>query len=659
MSALQYRADIDGLRAVAILSVVLFHIDKNILPGGYIGVDVFFVISGFLITSIILKDLNAGTFSLSHFWERRVRRILPALITVIIACLVAGWFYLLPLDYENLGKQAFAQTIFSSNILFYLQSGYFDSANETKPLLHTWSLAVEEQFYIFFPFFMFLAWKFCQKHIQFLIAAIFIISLSFSVYMTGRHPSFAFYMLPTRAWELLIGAFLAFGFMRPQNHAASSIAGLSGIAMIAASCFLYTEKTPFPGIAAALPCFGAALVIWSGGHAGGVAQRILSCKPMVFIGKVSYSWYLWHWPVIVFYKYFSFDPLSAYEQAALFAISFVLGILSWKFIETPFRKRSTQKSLKTMSVACAILAGMATCALVIYGAKGYSSRFNQNVLTYADAANDKNEHQDECNRPSLELIKSGGLCTTNADAELRPQFILWGDSHADAIAPAFYALSEREGLNGYIATYDGCPPLLNIQQKNRDDDFYCDGFNKAVLSQIENRKIKYVFLAGSWTNWLNNERLYLNTYDGNKKNNAPHGANNMALESFYQTIKDLSVIGVKVYVIHTVPTAKFDPPRRLAVYAMKGAHENTKPYIDRASYKHARAAEEFLKSQIQDGNVAFIDPANILCNEDRCAVESAGKSLYYNGGHISRYGALYLSDVLRPAFHDIKSAGAT
>lgn len=659
MNALQYRADIDGLRAVAILAVVLFHVDKDMLPGGYVGVDVFFVISGFLITSIILKDLNAGSFSFAHFWERRVRRILPALIAIIASCLVLGWFYLLPLDYENLGKQAFAQTVFSSNILFYLQSGYFDSANETKPLLHTWSLAVEEQFYIFFPFCMFLMWKFCRKYMHILIAAALIISLGFSIYATSHHPSFAFYMLPTRAWELLIGAFLAFGVMRLPNPAMSNIAGISGIAMIAAACFFYTEKTPFPGISAALPCLGAAFVILSGAHSGGPVQRLLSCGPMVFIGKVSYSWYLWHWPVIVFYKYFSFEPLSPYEQAALFALSFALGVLSWKFIETPFRKRSGMKPLKTMSAACIMLAGIAACALAIYAAKGHASRFNQNILTYANAADDKNEKQDECNRLSLSAVESGDLCMTNADTDLKPQFILWGDSHADAIAPAFYALSEHEGVNGYIATYDGCPPLLNIQQKNRDNNFYCDAFNKAVISQIETKKIKYVFLAGSWTNWLNNDRLYLDKYDGIKNKYTPVGANDMALASFFQTIKALSGMGAKVYVLHTVPTAKFDPPRRLAVYAMEGARDNAAPYIDRTAYQRARAAEEFLKSQIHDGNVVFIDPADILCHKSRCDVSHADKSLYYNGGHISRYGALYLSDILRPAFHDIKSADAT
>jgi len=280
---LAYRPDIDGLRAIAVLAVVLFHAGVRSMSGGFVGVDVFFVISGYLITSILLRDINRKSFSMITFWEHRIRRILPALLAVIIFCLVAGWFLLLPEDYKGLGQQVFSQGFFASNILFYLQSGYFDSANDTKPLLHTWTLAVEEQFYLFYPIGLFLLWRIMTPvNVRLIILLTFILSFALSIYGVENHPSATFYLLPTRAWELMLGALTA--MVRAPDFKKAYMPNLLaslGLTAIALPVFIYESHTPFPGLAALPPCAGTGLLIWVHTHNKSLISRALSLRFIV------------------------------------------------------------------------------------------------------------------------------------------------------------------------------------------------------------------------------------------------------------------------------------------------------------------------------------------------------------------------------------------
>jgi len=337
-----YRPDIDGLRAMAVLSVLLFHANLG-CPGGFVGVDMFFVISGFLIFQLIFEELNSRTFSLIAFWERRIRRILPALVTVVLAVLVAGWFIFLPDDFQKLGKSAIAQATLSSNYFFYEQwlegAGYFAPALDPKPLLHTWSLAVEEQFYILFPLILMLAARSRRRPFAETMLIIAIGSFALSVYGSFQLPAATFYLLPTRAWELLLGAllFLMHGKIT-TNRWLEEAAGWVGLILIVGSIFFYDAFTRFPGRAALPPCLGTALLIFSSETRLSRVGRFLAWKPIVFIGLISYSLYLWHWPLLVFSKYPA-NTQSWKMSSLLLLASFVLAILSWKFIETPFRKR--------------------------------------------------------------------------------------------------------------------------------------------------------------------------------------------------------------------------------------------------------------------------------------------------------------------------------
>jgi len=339
MTTLAYRRDIDGLRAIAVLAVVLFHFGVPGITGGFVGVDVFFVISGFLITSIIWRERQAGRFSFIDFWARRARRILPALFVMIAATLAVGWFLLAPKDYEELGRSAHYQVTFTSNLLFSRQHGYFDASSDIKPLLHTWSLAVEEQFYIFFPLLLALLSS-RLKHWRLALFAVLLVSFGMSVWAVQHEPQKAFFLLHLRAWELLAGAMLA---VQPKREWRASPAlaqgvSLASLALILIAVLGYDAKTPFPGATALLPVLGVVGLIWANGQQPTWVARLLGTRIMVGIGLISYSWYLWHWPVFVYANYAAVDGLSALELAGLMLLSLVLGYLSWRFVETPFRE---------------------------------------------------------------------------------------------------------------------------------------------------------------------------------------------------------------------------------------------------------------------------------------------------------------------------------
>jgi len=339
-SSFKYRPDIDGLRAVAVLPVLFYHAKLG-CSGGFVGVDVFFVISGYVISSLILKELAAGTFSMVNFWERRIRRILPALSLVVAAVLAMGWLFFLPEDFQILGNSVMAQSVMAANFYFWKGgTNYFAHSFDTKPLLHTWSLAVEEQFYLLFPLLMAFLFRTKPKALRHWILGIAVVSLVVSVigcYSTNNHRS-TFYLLPSRIWELLTGALLALNRGRfSTNPLKRESSGFLGLALIAWSIFAYDDDTRFPGLAALPPCLGAALIIASSETKSSIIGRLLSFKPFVFIGLVSYPLYLWHWPLLIYATYVSGHELSfeTHNQALLVGLllaSFLLAVLSWKFV---------------------------------------------------------------------------------------------------------------------------------------------------------------------------------------------------------------------------------------------------------------------------------------------------------------------------------------
>ena len=351
-----YRRDIDGLRALAVLPVVFFHLGWG-APGGFVGVDVFFVISGFLIGSIVIREIETGTFSLLRFWERRVRRILPALTVVVIATAIAGIVWMIPDHLEELGKSIMAQPALVANVYFWQESGYFETAAEYQPLLQTWSLAVEEQFYLFFPLVMILLFKLGRRGAFIGVLSLIAASLAWSIIGTKAYPSLAFYLLPSRIWELDLGVILALlQIKRERPRWVNETLSWGGIACILVAVFTFDLNTPFPGYTALLPCLGAAFVIFGNAQGATSSVAFLGWGPIRFIGLISYSLYLWHWPLIVFARYQSSGELSSSTKGAILVLSLVLAILSWRFVERPFRKakdREAKSATRKSSRSCA------------------------------------------------------------------------------------------------------------------------------------------------------------------------------------------------------------------------------------------------------------------------------------------------------------------
>ena len=344
---MNYRREIDGLRALAVLSVILFHAGFQTFRGGFVGVDVFLVISGYLITTIILADLEQGKFSLVNFYDRRARRILPALFLVMLVCIPFAWGFLLPSDMKDFSRSLIAVSVFASNFFFWSESGYFDRAAEFKPLLHTWSLAVEEQFYVLFPLFLMLFWKLGKRGILVTLGIALFSSLAFAEWLlqSGK-PYAAFYLLPSRGWELLVGAFAAFYLSQTNRkefgYVTSEIVGWLGVVLVFYAVFAFSEDTPFPGLYALVPTIGTVMIILFATYQT-LAGKLLGNKLLVGIGLISYSAYLWHQPFFAFARHMSLSEPTHTFFIVLSLLIFLLSFLSWKYVESPFRNKRIKK----------------------------------------------------------------------------------------------------------------------------------------------------------------------------------------------------------------------------------------------------------------------------------------------------------------------------
>ena len=492
-----YRPDIDGLRAVAVVLVVMYHLGVGFTKGGFVGVDVFFVISGFLITQIICADIRDGSFSLAQFYERRVRRIFPALFCVLLFTSVAGTFLLFPPELEYLGKALAAATGFVANILFYNGSGYFAGTNELVPLLHTWSLAVEEQFYLFFPLALvpLLRWRSGSRCVPAfaLCAALSFISC---LVLTRYERSAAFFLLPPRAWELLLGCLLALGaFPELHSRRLRELASAAGLVAIFVAGGAFNRTVPFPGWPALLPCAGAVLVIHNGVRGDTLVSSLLSSRGAVFIGLVSYSLYLWHWPIIVLYKSYSGFAITDLERLALGAMSLTVAALSWRYVEQPFRRRlifpRRQPLFLLATTASAIAAGIATL-LVATG--GLGAFYPVQVRQLANFRYDPNAafRNGQCfiSRAFSETPSVSPDCLRLAARQRN--FLLVGDSHAAHFWAGLSAVFPD--INFLQMTASGCTPTLGRGGAPRCRSVV----DQAYLDFIPNHRLDGVIIAAKW-----------------------------------------------------------------------------------------------------------------------------------------------------------------
>jgi peptidoglycan/LPS O-acetylase OafA/YrhL len=635
----KYRPDVDGLRALAVLPVLLFHAKLG-CPGGFVGVDVFFVISGYLITGLILKEIQAGTFSLVRFWERRIRRIMPALAVMVFAVLTAAWFLYLPEDFARLGKSAIAQAALVSNVHFYRQglvgAGYFTPASDDMALLHTWSLAVEEQFYLFFPLLLVLLARFPRLSLTWALLVLAVASCALSIVGTRGFSVATFYLLPTRAWELLLGALLV--TMRGQSAPgtlARETAGWFGLGLVVFALCFYDGATPFPGWAIP-PCLGAALIIFSSQAKLSFVGRMLAFKPVVFIGLISYSLYLWHWPVLVFARYVVRESQwqGAGFRGALLVVAFALAVLSWRYVETPFRKRLVlQRRAGVFAFAAASTAAMIALGLFIHGGQGVPSRFPAEALRYANSREDHPTWK----FPSLQEAHAGEFVGIGAtDTNLAVSFLIWGDSHALVASVVLDDLGRQFGRRGMNASQSTTAPVLEYTSTGEYSlKEHSPAYNQAVFDYIARQKVRHVVLAARW---------------------ALYPASDEFSAKLMETVRRLTAVGAQVYLLKTVPTQDFDVPR-LAALTAKYHGDLDQLGVTRERHRLTNAKHYPTFDEVARLGASVLDPADFFLNRhDLYGAVRNGQALYSDDDHLTTEGTKMLAPLFEPIFRAGKGA---
>ncbi len=612
-----YRPEIDGLRAIAILSVLFYHLGTPGFGGGFVGVDVFFVISGFLIGGIVIRDMDRGTFRILHFYERRARRILPALFAMIAAVLAISCVALLPADLDAIPLSAIAAVLSVSNLWFWHDNGYFVAAESTRPLLHSWSLGVEEQFYLGFPLFLLVVARPRRRALWLSAAAV----ASFALVWRTREWSdgFAFYLSPTRAWELLAGVLLALAPIAELGRTTKTLLAAGGLVAIAVAVALFSSTMTYPGLAVLLPVLGSVALIASGsGHP--VADGL--SRPLVAgIGRISYSLYLWHWPVIVFSGYGAEGPPGLLASTGIIAVSLALAWLSWRWIETPFRdpRRLGARALWASALTAAVM--LCLGAIAILALQGWPERFSQPVLALAAARTDISPLRKACADVSSDQVPVPCVLGNAARADT----LVWGDSHGVELA---YALAERPEMRGHgliEATTSSCPPLIGYPGLRAS----CNERNLAVVRRLQHENgIHTIVLAGFWT-----------FYAGSQPAALPQ-----ALE---RTIAALRRKGRTVILVGPVPPLTFDAPRRLAAMAAVDCLPEAQG-PSRADFEQRMAAFNAVVARASGEGFVFIDPNPLFCPGARCRLMADGQPLYFDTNHPSLSAARRIAAIMAP-----------
>jgi len=661
-----YRPDIDGLRALSVISVVLFHADFDWIPGGFVGVDIFFVISGYLITGIIYHEFRQNDFTLIGFWERRVRRIVPPLALVLLATTIGSYLILFPIELKNFSQSLLAQIFFASNFLFWSEAGYFEAPSKIKPLLHTWSLSIEEQFYVFYPILL----AFCLRRSKRLsivtIVALLLFSLTISIFLVRIDPHTAFFLLPARAWELLLGCLVFFLPVVELHKSIYAFASLVAMAILISCFFLIDSSMPFPGIVAMAPCVSAAVIIYCNQlNKISPTYKFLSTKPLVNIGLLSYSLYLWHWPIFTLAAFHASKPLGVLIHLVLIAISLLLAYISWKFIETPIRKRRILPSRKGIFLSAFMAL---TIALVAGGTghvlNGIPQRFSDNVLTAYSGHQYSNPRRREClfserRRFAADRICQLGKRTAN-EAKSQPEFVLVGDSHASSIMPIIDKLAIERKSTGIALAYNGCPPLRGVTRNDTGTIHRCDEFMESSLDIINEEKIPVVILAARWNLYLEegilSHRLIPDSCAENTQKQA--FCNSTATTLTHSLTEFLNKLEqtTKIFLLAQVPQQHaLMSPRFLASRILRNQDPNTTATTLESHNQNNAIANSIIDNIKSDSNLSsrheltVIDVTELLCDENICGIEYQGGSVYRDDDHISTFAGRLVS----PAFEVI------
>jgi len=624
-----FRRDIQGLRALAVLPVVAFHAFPDSLPGGFVGVDIFFVISGYLITRILHQELQEGRFSIAGFYVRRVRRLFPALYLMLVTTMVLGIAMLPPLELRELALSCIATVGFVANFLFKSLSGYFDGQAELKPLLHTWSLAVEEQFYLVFPLALMAVWRFRPRWLPALLWAAAAVSLAWCLIELGQDRSRAFYYPLPRAFELLIGAVVGVGAIPAlEDRRLRDGLSLLGIALIVGSLLLLSDQSPFPGLLALPPCIGAALLIAAGEKGETLGGKLLGFAPLVFIGSLSYSLYLWHWPALVFGRYLVLRPLTAPEALASVTLAFALAWASWRYVERPvLRWRLPHRPvLAGGAVAMTAMAGIA--AVVVLG-RGLPQRFDPLGRTMAAAVTDNSRFRATCHSNEGSEIPYGRLCAFG-DPKAEPHVAVWGDSFGAELVVAMGERMAPQKRSVLQITASGCPPALGYVPRARPK---CAIYNAGRLEEIEaDPRIREVVLVVNYLGFMDDSPTQQRAL----------------LDGIEQTALALRGKGKSLALVYAIPRMPFVAPAALAMERLRGGDPSGFGQ-DRGDFDRRDAVVSARLDRIaRETGAIRIVPADHLCNARLCpAWRPDAGVLYFDGVHLSIAGARYLVSTMK------------
>ncbi len=616
---LAYRRDIDGLRAVAVLSVVLFHAFPAVLRGGFIGVDIFFVISGFLISSILLRELQGGSFSFAGFYARRVRRIFPALLLVLASCLAFGWLALFPDEYQQLGKHVVGGAGFAANFFYWAQVGYFDTASDTKPLLHLWSLGIEEQFYILWPVILLLGWR-LRANLFAVAAVLALASFAANVGGIGSHPTATFYSPASRAWELLLGAGLACLHARPP--AATRMAALSpnllawtGAALLAAGLALITRTSLFPGWYALLPAGGATLLIAAGPDAW-VNRMLLSNRLMVWIGLVSYPLYLWHWPLLSFAQIVeSREPAPAIRAGAL-VLALLLAWLTYRVVERPLRRGTEPGKIAAL---CALMLGVAVTGGFIYLNDGLPTRkpVQDNLANHKALVVVEDKANAEACKKRYGFDSTHEYCL-QADAAKDPTVVLLGDSHAYHVVA---------GLTKYYSGAGENLLMLGTRHPYWGLDPEGDPYQQATQPMLE-----LALAMPSVKTVVFSTHLRFGTHPGGR----------VVVDAARETFRRFSEAGKRIIFMNDVPIIGFDPRSCIKRAGVASSATRVPCAITRAEWEqqvvqHREILRGFAREFPQ---IAWFDSSTALCDDKTCRAMIDGRLMYRDANHLSYDGDL-------------------
>ncbi|RUR06125.1 acyltransferase family protein [Legionella sp. km772] len=656
----KYRPDIDGLRAIAVLLVVAFHAFPNWLRGGFIGVDVFFVISGFLISSLIFSSLENNNFSFFDFYQRRIKRIFPALLLTLTFCCIFGWFALFPEEYKQLGRHIAGGAGFISNFILWKETGYFDNAADTKPLLHLWSLGIEEQFYIFWPLLLWVAWK---RKLNFLTLILVFSAISFllNLALIGQHPEASFYSPQSRCWELLAGSLLAWLLLytppmaHPFNPATGSkttqnLCSILGFLLTMIAAFSFSKQTVFPGGWALLPVLGALLIILAGPTAW-LNRKVLAHPVLIWFGIISFPLYLWHWPLLAFARVMEGDIPSQTIRISVVLLSIILAWLTYKLIEKPIRWSNKANTPKLLALAL-LMATIGSVGFYIKKQEGLSARFNNNKDLIALRTTPVNSTANfiPCDRllPQFKSFKFDGTCSISKNA--MPDTLFLGDSHTLHYRHAVGSQMEKNSV--LVISQTSCLPF-SYNGFLKDE---CKKKYDAVLAFLEsNSSIKTVYVSGYWaylmtggfskngTNWRNAKPINsadVKSFLANGKHFFSRVLQSKKDLVFLKDIPDLDFNINYCYVNRPL--------------TLPWTHQlKKKCVLNFASYAKRTQQYDQVINQLLAGfpQIKIYNPRPLFCNEKRCRIKDGKFPYYMNGDHLNYYGASLVIKDLQKQLH--------